>query len=352
MILYPSPGALHMHTTHSDGSGAVGDLVLAARAAGLEWIWITDHDTLAGRDEAGRHDGVTTVVGYEITPPRNHYLVGGLSDLLSRELEPAAFVAEVAAQGGVGFIAHPDERATNEVTVPYRWDDWSIRGFTGIELWNFMSDWVEHYRPATRMASYFFPDLALSGPTANTLAWWDELQREGHHATGVFGVDAHAFHVRRYGRRWVVFPYEMSFRRLVNYLLLERPLAEQFNEAEQQIWSALRRGRVIMADHGRGNAAGTAFFARIEGGEAIATCGDTLPLEPGLMLDFVCPHPAEIRLFYNGTPVSRVRASQKLRFSCREPGHYRIEARRRRSLWILTNHIHVTDDLPGDASRG
>ena len=47
------PGALHMHTSYSDGSGSVEDLAHAARAAGLRWIIITDHDTLAGQRYEG-----------------------------------------------------------------------------------------------------------------------------------------------------------------------------------------------------------------------------------------------------------------------------------------------------------
>ncbi|HMO57767.1 MAG TPA: PHP domain-containing protein, partial [Roseiflexaceae bacterium] len=37
-----------MHTRHSDGSGTVDELAQAAYEAGLRWIIITDHDTLAG----------------------------------------------------------------------------------------------------------------------------------------------------------------------------------------------------------------------------------------------------------------------------------------------------------------
>jgi predicted metal-dependent phosphoesterase TrpH len=49
------PGALHMHTIYSDGTGTVEHVARCARDAGLRWIIITDHDTLAGKPyEAGR----------------------------------------------------------------------------------------------------------------------------------------------------------------------------------------------------------------------------------------------------------------------------------------------------------
>ena len=43
---------LHCHTTYSDGTLSPQDLVLAAAKAGVQALAITDHDTIAGWDEA------------------------------------------------------------------------------------------------------------------------------------------------------------------------------------------------------------------------------------------------------------------------------------------------------------
>lgn len=346
-MFYQSRGALHMHTTHSDGTGTLPELVQAAKEAGLAWIWVTDHDTMAAKPSEGIIDGVTTLIGYEITPQRNHYLVGDVDELVSRELSPANYVAEVAQRGGVGIVAHPDEKAYNRYKEPYRWDDWSIRGFTGIELWNYMSDWAEHATPVYKYRNYFFPSFALEGPTPDTLRWWDKLQLEGEQVTGVFGVDAHAHKTKQVGKTWTVFPYVHCFRQLVNYLQLNAPLSKEFKEAEQQIWNAIRRGRVIMANQSNGDATGTTYLAHIRDQIAFYTCGDTVPLVDGLIIDFSCPQPADLRLFRNGELLSETRQSQRLRYPCYKAGHYRVEAHRRpktgggTSLWIMTNHIHV-----------
>ncbi len=339
-MIYQSVGALHMHTTFSDGTGSVADLVRAAKQCGLGWIWITDHDNRDASAQQGIHDGVVTLVGYEITPDRNHFLVGDVDELISRDLPPAEFVREVQRRGGVGIVAHPDERATNEYTEPYRWDDWALRGFTGIELWNYMSDWIEHYTPRSKYANVLFPNRALKGPTAETLRWWDALQAEGARPTGVFGVDAHATKVRRFGWEFEVYSYAHCFARLVNYLQLDEPLSDSFEEASRQVWEALRRGRVIMANRGQGDAAGSTFLAVRGAGDPVATCGDEVPLGQGVTLEFVCPQPAELTLICNGAPVAHAPRSQTLRFDCREAGHYRVEAHRR-GLWIMTNPIHV-----------
>ncbi|MCK7489358.1 MAG: PHP domain-containing protein [Anaerotruncus sp.] len=43
---------LHTHSTHSDGHDRPSDVLLKAKAAGLAGLALTDHDTLAGIDEA------------------------------------------------------------------------------------------------------------------------------------------------------------------------------------------------------------------------------------------------------------------------------------------------------------
>lgn len=61
---------LHTHTNASDGTGTPADNVRLAQEAGLEAVAITDHDTVAGLEEAlleGKRRGVTVVPGVEIS---------------------------------------------------------------------------------------------------------------------------------------------------------------------------------------------------------------------------------------------------------------------------------------------
>jgi predicted metal-dependent phosphoesterase TrpH len=61
---------LHMHSTASDGSRSPADVVRAAKAAGLIAIALTDHDSVAGLDEAravGAELGVQLVNGVELS---------------------------------------------------------------------------------------------------------------------------------------------------------------------------------------------------------------------------------------------------------------------------------------------
>jgi 3',5'-nucleoside bisphosphate phosphatase len=60
---------LHSHSTASDGTDSPAEVMRRARAAGLDVIALTDHDTLAGHDEAREAlpDGLTLVPGMELS---------------------------------------------------------------------------------------------------------------------------------------------------------------------------------------------------------------------------------------------------------------------------------------------
>jgi len=61
---------LHTHSNRSDGSLTPGDLVRRAAASGLHFLALTDHDTIAGLDEArcaAAEAGIRLVPGVEIS---------------------------------------------------------------------------------------------------------------------------------------------------------------------------------------------------------------------------------------------------------------------------------------------
>jgi len=68
---------LHTHSMISDGTDTVPELIRAARAAGIDTLALTDHDTMDGVDEAkacGRREGVDVLRGVEIS---THLIVDG-----------------------------------------------------------------------------------------------------------------------------------------------------------------------------------------------------------------------------------------------------------------------------------
>lgn len=63
-------GDLHCHSTASDGSMKIGDLIQYAGKVGLDYIALTDHDTMSGVSQAidlGRKYGVRVISGIEIS---------------------------------------------------------------------------------------------------------------------------------------------------------------------------------------------------------------------------------------------------------------------------------------------
>ena len=66
-VLPPSPSSidLHTHTRHSDGVLEPTALVVAAAAAGIRTLAITDHDTLAGVPGAGK---IASEIGVDLIP--------------------------------------------------------------------------------------------------------------------------------------------------------------------------------------------------------------------------------------------------------------------------------------------
>lgn len=343
-----SPGALHMHTTYSDGTGSVEELARAAREAGLQWIIITDHNTLEAHPQQGWIGGVLVIVGQEVTPDRNHFLALNLDTVIDHSLAPQAFIDETYARGGFGIIAHPDERVQNDFKDIYRWDDWNVDGPTdranrtiGIELWNVMSDWAERLTQRNKVPLVLAPQLGLTGPTPDTLAWWDRLNVAGKRTFGVGGVDAHAFKRKAPWGEVTVLSYKWIFGTATNYLLLDEPLATDAATATQQVYAALAAGRSYMVNRIDGACKQLDFHAAR--GEERARPGDTIGSAGG-PLTFAADtgQNADVRLIRDGAVVARgVRA---IRHTTATPGVYRLEAYRRARAWIITNPIYVVPD--------
>ncbi len=78
------PGDLHTHTHHSDGENTAEELVSASRARGLEYLAVTDHNTVSHHAElpelSARH-GLPLIPGEEVTTYLGHANTWGLSEL-------------------------------------------------------------------------------------------------------------------------------------------------------------------------------------------------------------------------------------------------------------------------------
>src|SRR5437588_3575646 len=135
---------LHLHSTFSDGTGTVPEIVRAARRAGVDVVLLTDHDTLKARDRGyeGWHDDVLLLVGEEVSPRGgDHYLAFGLEEPIDhRGMGPAEIVRAVVDAGGFGFAAHPFSRGSERFrTKSMPWSDRDCGGRAGIDGCSFVT---------------------------------------------------------------------------------------------------------------------------------------------------------------------------------------------------------------------
>lgn len=109
-------GDFHAHTFHSDASWSVRELFDFNNRKGLDFAFLTDHNTTAGLAEwlAYTDNELLTLPGSELTTFHGHALALGLSSWVDwrTTLGPQAPTIEtirqsVEAQGGVFIIAHP-----------------------------------------------------------------------------------------------------------------------------------------------------------------------------------------------------------------------------------------------------
>ena len=146
-------GATHIHTTHSDGGVSVADTIDSARRAGLDFVHVTDHNTIGAREDEGYHDDLLLVVDVEVSPSnfRDHVLAIGLEDYpdLHDLRDPGEIVAAIRELGGTVWVPHP--RGFRNLWCGFwnaPWSHWDA-GVDGVEIGSFCVDWTEALRPWT-----------------------------------------------------------------------------------------------------------------------------------------------------------------------------------------------------------
>ena len=98
-------GDFHTHSNHSDGAGTVAELAHFRDAAGLDFLFVTDHSGLSQKRDCLRFERMWW--GQE--PGTQHHHLGILG--LTRKFVPAKDLmrdyAAIKRRGGIPFIPHP-----------------------------------------------------------------------------------------------------------------------------------------------------------------------------------------------------------------------------------------------------
>ncbi|OKI48939.1 CehA/McbA family metallohydrolase [Micromonospora sp. CB01531] len=103
-------GDLHTHTVHSDGAYTVDELAALATARGLDFLAVTDHNTVSHHPwlpAASARYGITLVPGQEVTTDRGHANVFGPVGWIDFRQPPDEWLATAERAGGLMSVNHP-----------------------------------------------------------------------------------------------------------------------------------------------------------------------------------------------------------------------------------------------------
>jgi hypothetical protein len=334
--------AIHVHSKFShDSKGEIGDIAKAARANGIDAVFLTDHSNPRFFTEGphGEVGGVLFVRGEEISVQRGSLLALGTSATIGAgKRKPAQEVVdEILAQGGVCSVSHIEST-----------DPFSITGYDLIGVHNLHAD-------AKRISVFRFPLLFLDAlrfhrsfprellltdlirPPSWQLRKWDALL-ETRRVAAIAEVDAHA-NLKVLGVQ--LDPYDLLFGIEHTYVLVP----PKWNEAD--LLDALREGRTYVGFTMLADPRGFSFAAE-KGGSCAGRIGDEIRFEPGLELCVKCPGEGRIVIVGDGKKIASAKGHD-LRVPITEPGAYRAEVwvhvGGRDLAWILSSPIYVRGEI-------
>lgn len=360
-------GNMHMHTPYSDGEMWHKEIAAAAIAAGLDFIIVTDHnvwvDGVEGyyENENGR---VLLLVGEEVHHPRrqpqaSHFLVYGTEKEMSPyAADPQQLIDETKAAGGYGFLAHPHEEPEFPLLgLPHLgWHDWEVDGYTGLEIWNYMSNFLDVVKTAVQRlpvqnkllakltAVYYAlnPEKYITKPHPATLALWDELLTAGKRIVAVGNSDAHGTPMSFGPIHRIIYPYEFLFRAINTHLLLSEPLNGDLVHDKRLILHAIGKGHSWV---GYDMAQPTQGFRFTGKGANKGSIGDAIRLDVGATLQIKAPQKAHIKLIHRRQVVAETKNEAYLTHIPVDEGAYRvqctIEYLGKERGWIYSNPIYL-----------
>jgi hypothetical protein len=343
-------GSIHFHSDYSyDGRIPLPDILASAARSKLHFVVLTDHFRLdALKDYPDAYvNKVLLIVGQEISPRYNHYLALGLRKPIvvwKSEANAQRVIDEVNTQGGFGFISHPDHvGAPLFGSRSFPWIQWDASGYTGLGLWDLMSDWNGSLKtPWQALLAYLSPVTCLKGPMPATLARWDELTQKGR-CVAIGETDNHGARRSFFGFKKQVFPFDFAFRTIRTHVLLKKPLSQNASEDERMILAALKQGEAYVSlDYWNDP---TGFSFSVLHGSAEAISGGEITRQGQTILEAKLPGAGKLQLIRNGRLIKEEGRRRALQWDVELPGVYRIEAKQyvcgQWKPWIYSNPIWV-----------
>lgn len=355
--MHESKFSIHIHTNYSDGNANHQELIKIAAQAGLDGIITTDHNIwlhgLDGYHGDDKHK-VMLLVGEELhdralNPPGNHLLaIGALKELAPYAQDPQQLIDQINRAGGLSFIAHPieDELAMFHEKA-YPWRNWEVKNFTGIELWNQLSEFKSVTHDIfSAIIHAFFPDRMSVGPLERTLSLWDDMiASRNRQIVAVGGVDAHQI-MKKVGPLTIkLYPYLHHFKSVRTHILTPNPPTGIFPDDRKAIYSALKQGHCFVGYDLPAATDGFRFTAHNDDGQFIM--GDRVSPKGGLTFQIRLPQKSLYRLLKDGKIIKEWENREVATYLTKEKGVYRVEAfipfKGKLRGWIFSNPIYAWD---------
>jgi hypothetical protein len=351
--MFEYAGNAHMHTPYSDGIKYHAGIAQEAIKAGLDFIIVTDHNVWVDGVEGyyGGEDGrVLLLVGEEIhdmrrTPQANHFLAFGAERELSAFApDPQRLIDETRNAGGYGFLAHPFDPAAPDVgEEALSWQDWGIDEYSGLEIWNYMSNFKGHLGNKLKSLRVALnPTKYITGPNPKALAKWDELLSHGKRVAVIGNSDAHGRTYTLGPLSRVIFPYEFLFRAINTHVLTDDELNGDLEHDKRLILGALGNGNGWIGYDMALNTTGFRFSGQ---GRSKGIMGDEINLDAAATLQVSVPTRCHIRLLRNGELMVEAHDETNLTHIPIEPGAYRVECTLpylgKERGWIYSNPIYL-----------
>jgi fido (protein-threonine AMPylation protein) len=206
---------LHSHTVHSDASQETEELLKQAEKENIDWLAITDHNTVTALIEAEQHYQFNTSVqllnGIEYTTFYGHFLVHGQIEKITfdwtklSKQKISQYFEEIQKEDVCITIAHPFDGG-NPFCTGCRWEYIleNLKYVDAIEVWNGTN-----------------PHKSLSN--ADAFYQWTNLLKQGYEIAASSGRDWHRLYPGE----------EIAY----TYILVSR------DETEEDIINALKLGR-------------------------------------------------------------------------------------------------------------
>ncbi|QLF68454.1 CehA/McbA family metallohydrolase [Peteryoungia desertarenae] len=177
-------GELHSHSEHSDGGVTVYDAIHRARAARLDFLAITDHNTISQNTIRPDDPEMLVIPAMELTSFYGHTNFLGLNrpivDWRCRSPRDVANkMAEASANGATIIINHPFQNSAGG-----RWQAGFDVTFDALEIWNGL------WTPMNEQALAFWQVLLVSGRQVPVTGGSDfhlkNRRRHGHPANRLY----------------------------------------------------------------------------------------------------------------------------------------------------------------------